>query len=76
MSVAETIFKNRRKLLLTQKQFAEKIGVAEVSIRKWEHGICEPRLKVIRIMAAFFGMSLADFFGPCDIPDSSLRCIR
>lgn len=37
------IKKRRKELGLTQYDLAEKVGVSEVSIRKWERGITTPK---------------------------------
>jgi len=36
------IKKLRQSLGLSQVKFAEKIGVVEMTVRRWEHGQCKP----------------------------------
>ena len=52
--MGEKIYKFRRSLLLTQKQFAERIGVIQITISRWERNLGGPSVKLIdRIHAAF-----------------------
>jgi transcriptional regulator with XRE-family HTH domain len=45
------IKKLREKAGLTQRALAEKIGVSEITVRKWESGHRTPRLRRIRRLA-------------------------
>lgn len=40
---------------LTQEQLAEKLGVAESTIRRWEEGITRPSSEMLVTMAGIFG---------------------
>lgn len=44
----------REKMLLTQTEFAEKIGVSFASINRWENGVHEPTMKVKRELMKLF----------------------
>lgn len=41
-------------MLLTQTELAMKIGVAFISINRWENGHCEPTMKAKRKLASLF----------------------
>lgn len=41
-------------MLLTQTELAQKVGVAFISINRWENGHCEPTMKVKRKLAPLF----------------------
>ena len=48
MTYAEAIKKLRNKMLLTQMEFAEYLGVSFASINRWETGKHEPTTKIKR----------------------------
>ena len=54
MSYAEAIKTLRKKMLITQTELAKKIGVAFISINRWENGHCEPTMKAKRKLASLF----------------------
>ena len=54
MSYAEAIKALRKKMLLTQEEFALQLGVAFISINRWENGHCEPTMKIKRKLAPLF----------------------
>ena len=54
MNYAEAIRLLRKRMLLTQTELAQKVGVAFISINRWENGHCEPTMKVKRKLAPLF----------------------
>ena len=48
MNYAEGIRTLRKRMLLTQVEFANSLGVAFISINRWENGHCEPTMKAKR----------------------------
>ena len=54
MTYAEAIKKLRSKMLLTQMEFANYIGVSFASINRWETGRFEPTMKIKRKLAPLF----------------------
>lgn len=54
MTYAEAVKILRKKMLLTQMELAEKLGVAFISINRWEKGHCEPTMKAKRMLAPLF----------------------
>ena len=54
MTYAEAIKKLRNKMLLTQMEFAEYLGVSFASISRWETGRFEPTMKIKRKLAPLF----------------------
>jgi DNA-binding XRE family transcriptional regulator len=54
MTYAEAVKTLRKKMLLTQTEMAEKLGVAFISINRWEKGHCEPTMKAKRKLALLF----------------------
>lgn len=54
MTYSEAIKELRKKLILTQAEFAELLGVSFLSINRWERGKHEPTIKVKRKLATYF----------------------
>ncbi len=54
MKYANAIKKLRRKLLLTQNEFAELLGVKLVTVSRWESGKFEPTMRVKRKLRELF----------------------
>ena len=54
MTYAEAIKKLRSKMLLTQMEFANYLGVSFASINRWETGRFEPTMKIKRKLAPLF----------------------
>lgn len=54
MTYAEAIKKLRCKMLLTQMEFAQFLGVSFASINRWETGRFEPTMKIKRKLAPLF----------------------
>lgn len=54
MSYATSIKKLRGKMLLTQSEFAEVIGVRFVTVNRWENGSFEPTMKTKRKLNELF----------------------
>ena len=54
MSYAEAIKALRKKMLLTQEELALQLGVAFISINRWENGHCEPTMKIKRKLNKLF----------------------
>ena len=54
MTYAEAIKKLRNKMLLTQMEFAEYLGVSFASINRWETGRFDPTMKIKRKLAPLF----------------------
>ncbi len=54
MNYAEAIKLLRKRLLFTQTELAQKVGVAFISINRWENGHCEPTMKFKRKLAPLF----------------------
>src|ERR1044071_2449606 len=61
MKLNESIRTLRKKLGLTQDQFAAKLGVKRSLIGAYEEGRAEPRLELLQKMSALGGISLDSF---------------
>lgn len=47
---------------LTQKQMADKLGVSETTVWKWETGASEPRLSQFKMFCEACGVKMSDIF--------------
>ncbi len=54
MTYAEGIKTLRKKLLITQTELAELLGVAFVSVNRWENGEFNPTMRIKRKLAPLF----------------------
>lgn len=54
MTYAEAVKLLRKKLMLTQTEFAEFIGVAFGTVNRWEGGQYDPTMKMRRKLAPLF----------------------
>ena len=54
MTYAEAIKKLRSKMILTQMEFAQFLGVSFASINRWETGRFEPTMKLKRKLTPLF----------------------
>jgi transcriptional regulator with XRE-family HTH domain len=62
----------RKKLSLTQDQFAQKLGIKRSLIGAYEEGRAEPKLELLQKMAEVFGISVDDLIGKEFTGDSVL----
>ncbi len=54
MKYSEAIKLLRKKMLLTQSELADELGVAFISVNRWENEHCEPTMKIKRKLAVLF----------------------
>lgn len=54
MTYAKAIKELRKKMILTQTEFADLLGVSFQSINRWEKGKHEPTIKLKRLLAEYF----------------------
>ena len=54
MSYKDAIKKLRKRLLMTQTEFAQFLGVSFATINRWEQGQFEPTMKLKRKLAPLF----------------------
>ncbi len=58
LRIDETIRKYRKSMGLTQEQLAEAMGVTIGAVSKWESGLSNPDIKMLPVLADFFGISV------------------
>ena len=63
MDSSYNIYTLRKDKKITQAQLAEKIGVSEQAVSKWENDQCSPDVSLFPIIADYFGVSIDRLFG-------------
>ncbi len=59
-TMAEVIGSRRKELGMTQKDLAEKLGITDKAVSKWERGIACPDTALIPKLAQILGISLEE----------------
>lgn len=67
VKIGRYIAQKRRGLGLTQRQVAEKLGMSDKSVSKWERGVCLPDVSVYTELCEILGINLNEFFAGEDI---------
>ena len=60
MSVAENIKQARKAVGMSQDELAEHIGANRVTISKYENGLTEPNIDMLRKLSVIFNVSIDD----------------
>lgn len=63
MNIGTNIYTLRKEKKITQAQLAEKLGVSEQAISKWENNQCAPDVCLFPIIADYFSVSIDRLFG-------------
>ena len=62
----------RKALGLTQRELAEKLGMSDKSVSKWERGVCLPDVSLYQELCGILGITLNEFFAGEDLDVQSL----
>ncbi|WP_368230025.1 helix-turn-helix domain-containing protein [Blautia wexlerae] len=62
IKIGKYIAGKRKSLGMTQKQLAEKLGMSDKSVSKWERGVCLPDVSVYKELCSILGISLNEFW--------------
>ena len=60
IAIGKFIFKKRKERNLTQEQLAERLGVSNKTISKWETGKCMPDYSIIEPLCQEFNITVAE----------------
>ena len=71
--IGKFISVKRREKNLTQEQLAEKLGVSNKTISKWENGKCMPDYSVIELLCRELDISLAELLDGEEKEQNSIR---
>ena len=67
VKIGRYIAGKRKELGLTQRQVAERLGMSDKSVSKWERGVCLPDVSVYEELCGMLGISLNEFLAGEDI---------
>lgn len=70
--IGRYIAEKRKALGLTQVQVAEKLGMSDKSVSKWERGICLPDVSVYMELCEILGISLNEFIAGEDLKQENV----
>lgn len=70
VKIGKYIASKRKGLGLTQKQVAQKLGMSDKSVSKWERGICLPDVSIYMELCEILGISLNEFIAGEDLEQS------
>ena len=71
--IGKYIAEKRKNLGMTQKQLAEKIGMSDKSVSKWERGICLPDVSLYFDLCSILGISINEFLAGEDIVHENIE---
>ena len=72
-TIGSYIAKKRREKNLTQEQLAEKLGVTNKTISKWENGKCMPDYSIIEQLCKELSVTLSELMDGEDAAEDSMR---
>ena len=67
IKIGEYIAKKRKLKKFTQEELAEKLGITDRAISKWENGVCMPDASNIPLLCKILGISINDLFSGDDV---------
>lgn len=73
VKIGKYISGKRKNLGLTQKQLAEKIGMSDKSVSKWERGICLPDVSLYFDLCSILDISINEFLAGEDIVHENIE---
>lgn len=62
MTIAENIKRIRKAKGITQEQLAKMLGLSIMSIRRYESGAIEPKIKMVKKIADMLSVNFSEFF--------------
>ncbi len=72
-AIGQYIAHKRREQNMTQEQLAEKLGVSNKTISKWENGKCMPDYSVVEPLCRALSVSLSELMDGEDAAEDSVR---
>ena len=67
------IARRRKELRMTQKELAQKLGVTDRAVSKWENGRCMPDLSLIQPLSRILEVGVNDLLSGEIIPEKQYR---
>lgn len=72
IKIGKYIAEKRKNLGMTQKQLAEKLGMSDKSVSKWERGVCLPDVSVYADLCLILEISINEFLAGEDITQENI----
>lgn len=72
IKIGKYIAGKRKALGMTQRQLAEKLGMSDKSVSKWERGVCLPDVSVYSDLCLILGISINEFLAGEDIAQENI----
>lgn len=72
VKIGKFIAQKRKETGLTQKQLAERLGMSDKSVSKWERGICLPDVSIYLELCSILGISINEFLAGEEILSEDL----
>lgn len=72
IKIGKYIAGKRKALGMTQKQLAEKLGMSDKSVSKWERGVCLPDVSIYMELCEILGISINEFLAGEDISTENI----
>lgn len=73
LKVGRFITKKRKEQNLTQEQLAERLGISNKTISKWETGKCMPNYAVVKNLCEELNVSVSELMDGEETDDKSIR---
>ena len=73
LTIGKFIAKKRKELNLTQEQLAERLGVSNKTVSKWETGKCMPDYSVIKTLCEELNISVSELMDGEEADEKSVR---
>lgn len=73
LTIGKFIAQKRKEKNLTPKQLAEKVGVSNNTVSKWECGKCMPDYGVVKLLCQELGITVSELMDGEVKSDSSIR---
>lgn len=75
IKIGKLIAECRKTKKLTQSQLAQKLGVTDKSVSKWENGICLPDVSLYKKICEILGITLNEFFAGERLTDETFKSV-
>lgn len=72
IKIGKYIAGKRKEVGLTQRQLADKLGMSDKSVSKWERGVCLPDVALYSDLCGILGIGINEFLAGEDIPQESV----
>ena len=63
MEIGQSIQEARKKAKLTQKELAEKVGIATITVQQYERGVRTPQIETLQKIAQALNIDVGILYG-------------